>query len=286
MTKPQGIFYILLTYVVLQLVWWGYLIIKLAPEKLSMVIGEFSVFVFLLLVGVYRLQRSILEEEKLNKQQRNFLLSVTHELKSPLASIKLYLQTILKRDLEPAKKEGFIKNSLADIERLDDLVENMLMATKFEYNNYSFPKELFNLSELVTSVIQRFGILSQGKFEITRTIEEGIMLRGDRFALASAINNLVENACKYSPAHSQIEIRLLSMKDGIHFSVADQGPGIVATEKRKIFQKFYRSCNEETRETRGAGLGLFIVKQVADNHSASIEVRNNKPAGTVFELVF
>jgi len=286
MTKPQGIFYILLTYVVLQLVWWGYLIIKLAPEKISMVIGEFSVFVFLLLVGVYRLQRSIREEEKLNKQQRNFLLSVTHELKSPLASIKLYLQTILKRDLEPAKKEGFIKNSLADIERLDDLVENMLMATKIEYNNYSFPKELFNLSELVISVIHRFGVLSQGKFEITRTIEEGIMLRGDRFALASAINNLVENACKYSPAHSQIEIRLLSRKDGIHFSVADQGPGIVETEKRKIFQKFYRSCNEETRETRGAGLGLFIVKQVADNHSASIEVRNNKPAGTVFELVF
>lgn len=98
--RPLTLFYVLIAYVLFQLMWWGQLLIQAQPNKTSMVIGEFSVFVIILFWGAFSLKRLIQEEIALNRRQKNFLLSVTHELKSPLASIKLYLQTILKRDLD------------------------------------------------------------------------------------------------------------------------------------------------------------------------------------------
>src|SRR5690606_11325981 len=135
--------------------WWGSLLIAAQPEKKAMIMSEGAVFLLIFVVSAYYLQKTIKKERKLHEQQRNFLLSVTHELKSPLASIKLYLQTILKRELEKEKRESFLKNSLKDIERLDDLVENMLIATRIENRSYSFPKEKFDFSDLVSKVAER-----------------------------------------------------------------------------------------------------------------------------------
>jgi two-component system, OmpR family, phosphate regulon sensor histidine kinase PhoR len=144
MRRPLLIFYSLIIYTVLQVIWWGRLLLAAKPDSLAMIVGESAVFIFIFIVGVYYMHKAIKGERKLHRQQKNFLLSVTHELKSPLASIKLYLETILKRDLDPAQQNSFLKNSLKDIERLDDLVENMLIATKIENQSYTFPKEQFN----------------------------------------------------------------------------------------------------------------------------------------------
>ncbi len=284
--RPLSIYNILLIYAVLQISWWGYLLIQYSPSKLSMVLSEFSVFILLLLLGMWRLKKALNEENALNQQQKNFLLSVTHELKSPLASVKLYLQTILKRDLEREKVQCFLKNSLSDIDRLDILVENMLMATKFENNSYSFPKENFNFSELVQLVSRRVRETSQERFFFDEHIQPSIELNGDKFALSSAISNLLENAVKYSAEGTRISLDLRQEDEFISLQVIDQGIGIDDREKKKIFQKFYRSGNEETRNTKGTGLGLFIVKQVLDKHQAIIEVRNNSPKGSIFEVSF
>src|SRR5690606_7649213 len=140
MRRPLVIFYCLLVYAVSQLIWWGALLLEAKPNSKGMILGETAVFLFLFFIGAYYLHKAVNRERRLHAQQRNFLLSVTHELKSPLASIKLYLQTIIKRELPREQQKGFITNSLKDIERLDDLVENMLLATKIESNSYSFPK--------------------------------------------------------------------------------------------------------------------------------------------------
>ena len=132
MKKSILIFYFLLFYALLQMFSWGALMIKVQPQSMGMVLGEGSVFIFLLFVGAYFIHASIKKEDKLKEQQQNFLMSVTHELKSPLAAIKLSLQTIVKRDLEKQVQTSLLNNSLKDIERLDDLVENMLLATKIE----------------------------------------------------------------------------------------------------------------------------------------------------------
>lgn len=284
--RSLSIFNVLLIYAVLQISWWGYLLIKYSPGKIDMVMSEFSVFIVLLLFGMYRLRKAIAHENALDQQQKNFLLSVTHELKSPLASVKLYLQTIIKRDLDREKVTCFLTNSLADIERLDVLVENMLMATKFENNTYTFPKEQFNFSELVQTILNRVRLNTQGRFFFDEKIEPAIQLLGDKFALSSAVSNIIENAVKYSAEGTHISLNLKKETDQVILQVTDEGIGIDDREKQKIFQKFYRSGNEETRGTKGTGLGLFIVKQVLDNHEASIEVSDNTPRGSVFEVSF
>jgi signal transduction histidine kinase len=286
MRRPLVIFYCLIIYAIFQLVWWGRLLHIANPNSQGMVFGETAVFLFIFLVGAYYFKKATDQERKMHDRQKNFLLSVTHELKSPLASIKLYLQTILKRELDPAQQKSFLKNSLKDIERLDDLVENMLLATKLESNLYTFPKENFNLSELVNSVAGRLQGHSCSSQIIKLSVQQGISLRGDKFALTSVVTNLIENAIKYSPECAEVLVTLRRSEGQIQFIVADSGIGINDQEKSRIFDKFYRVGSEDTRKTKGTGLGLFIVKQVLDKHQASIKVKNNQPSGTVFEVTF
>ncbi len=161
------------------------LVIKLQPSRMAMIMGEGSVFLFLLCIGAYFLHESIKKERRLHEQQTNFLLSVTHELKSPLAAIKLSLQTIVKRDLDKARQTSLLNNSLKDIERLDDLVENMLLATKIENRSYSFPKEEFDFSEMVSKISDRLQIHTcDCEQNIDAKIQPGIKVTGDSFALS------------------------------------------------------------------------------------------------------
>jgi signal transduction histidine kinase len=284
--KPITIFYFLVLYALAELTWWGYLLIASNAKRMPMILGEGSVFLIILLVGIYFFQRTIKKESEVHQQQQNFLLSVTHELKSPLAAIKLVLQTLVKRDLTKDKRDQLIGNSIEDVGRLDDLVENMLLATRIENNSYSYPKELFDFSELVKSIFDRAIITSENTRNFQQQIEEKISIMGDRFALGSLINNILENAIKYSPNGAVIQVQLYQQSNKIFFIVADQGVGIADSERQKIFQKFYRSGNELTRQNKGTGLGLFIVAQVAKNHQAKVVVSNNQPKGTIFEIIF
>lgn len=284
--KPITIFYILLVYAFAELIWWGYLLVKTEPDRMSMILGEGSMFVVIMAVGALYFHRLLRKERAMHRQQRNFLLSVTHELKSPLASIKLYLQTILKHDLDKDRREKFLQSSISDIGRLDDLVENMLLASKIENRSYTFPKEEFDLSSLVSSLTERLLITVQDKRVIETDIDLGIEYNGDRFSLGAMINNLLENAVKYSDEHSSIRISLKNDNSKIKFRVCDEGVGIDESEYEKIFTKFYRSGNEMTRRTKGTGLGLFIVWQVVNNHNAYIRISKNNPKGTCFEITF
>lgn len=277
----------MLLYSLIQLVSWGTLVVKLQPSRMAMVMGEGSVFLFLLCTGAFFLHQSIKKEDKLREQQQNFLLSVTHELKSPLAAIKLSLQTIVKRDLDKARQMSLLSNSLKDIERLDDLVENMLLATKIENRSYSFPKEEFDFSELVVKISDRLQIHSCGCEQVIDLhVEPKVKITGDPFTLSSVVTNLVENAVKYSGPCAEVCVEL-KMSDGHPFlRISDKGPGIPDAEKMLIFDKFYRVGEENTRKAKGTGLGLFIVKEVLQRHDADISVKDNVPQGTIFEITF
>jgi len=285
--KSIVIFYFLLLYSLVQLISWGTLVVRLEKSRMAMVMGEGSVFLFLLCIGAYFLHKAIKKEDKLREQQQNFLLSVTHELKSPLAAIKLSLQTIVKRDLDKARQTSLLNNSLKDIERLDDLVENMLLATKIENRSYSFPKEEFDLSDMVSKITDRLQIHSCGCEQIiTPSIQPGVKVVGDQFTLSSVVTNLVENAVKYSGPCAEVGVELTN-KDGHPFlRVTDKGPGIPDDEKMLIFDKFYRVGDENVRKSKGTGLGLFIVKEVLQHHDADISVKDNVPQGAIFEITF
>jgi signal transduction histidine kinase len=282
------IFYAVIIYAVAQLIWWGYRLYMMQPDRLGMVLGEGSMFILVFGFGAYSLHNALNREQKLQEQKKNFLLSVTHELKSPLASIKILLQTIQKRNLTKAQTLDFIDKSLLDIERLDDMVENMLLASKIDNRSYTFPKAEFNLSVLVDSIVNRLQITKCDCNQqiINAEIEPKIEITGDKFALTSVVTNLVENAIKYSSPCEAVAVKLFSKEGKIHLQVADHGIGIADNEKSRIFDRFYRVGSEDTRNTKGTGLGLFIVKQVLDKHEATIRVKDNRPAGSIFEVEF
>jgi signal transduction histidine kinase len=268
------IFYAVVIYAIAQLVWWGYHLYSLQPSRLGMILSEGSMFVIVFVFGAISLHKVINREQRLQEQKKNFLLSVTHELKSPLASIKILLQTIQKRDLTKTQILDFIDKSLRDVERLDDMVENMLLASKIDNRSYTFPKAKFNLSVLVDSIVNRLQISKCDNQQIVDAeIEPKIEITGDKFALTSVVTNLIENAIKYSGPCESVVVKLFSKDGRIHLQVADHGIGISDAEKGRIFERFYRVGSEETRNTKGTGLGLFIVK-------------DNRPAGSVFEVVF
>ncbi len=288
MRRSFIIFYALIIYALTELIWWGYLLAKLMPSNLMMILGEGSIFIIVFLVGAHWLHRSIRKERKLAEQKRNFLLSVTHELKSPLASIKILLETIQKRNLPKQQIMDFIGKALTDIERLDDMVENMLLASKIDNRSYSFPKDKFNLSVLVDSIVNRLQLskCDSNQQIIDAEIEPKIEITGDKFALTSVVTNLIENAIKYSGPCEIVGVKLFSKDNRVYLQVADHGIGIADNEKPRIFDKFYRVGSEETRNTKGTGLGLYIVKEVLDKHQASIKVKDNRPVGSIFEVVF
>lgn len=286
MKKALFWFYVLAFYAMCQLIAWGYMFVKYLPDRRGMVISEGLIFFAIFVLAVVRLKKNLSLEKQHSQQQENFLLAVTHELKSPLASVKLYLQTILKRDLDKEQQKTFLSNSLKDIERLDYLVENVLLATKLENRSFNLPKEDFDFSELVHDVLNRLQ-KNACKTEILKpNIQEGIVLHADKFAIINVVTNLVENAIKYSPPCAHVEVELYTEQNSLIFKVSDHGVGIGEEDKRLIFNKFYRVGNESTRKTKGTGLGLYIVKSVLQKHDATIKVYDNKPSGSIFEVTF
>lgn len=288
MRKFLLLFYFLFFYAAAQLIWWGVLLVRSEPDRKGMIIGEGIFFLIIFIVFAFRLKGAFVRDYKLQQQQRNFLLAITHELKSPLASIKLYIQTMLKRDLSKEQQNQFLSNSLKDIERLDVLVENVLIATKLEGVRPSFPKENVDLSELIQQVAHRLQINACTTQVIQLEIDPKVYIYADKFAITNVVTNLIENAIKYSPEEGHIKVVLGedTTAGTILFSVADQGVGIDNEEKKRIFNKFYRVGNESTRKTKGTGLGLYIVKTVLEKHGAQIKVKNNQPRGSIFEVIF
>ncbi len=317
MRRPAVIFFILAFYVLFQFIWWAYLLIDLNEEvythkienvalknltseqrtkeinffekKIStrrwMVIGEGGVFLGLLIWGTLVMAGAYRKEMLLARQQKNFLLSITHEFKSPLAAIKLYLQTLLRHDLDKEKEHEFINSAINDTDRLNNLVENALLANLIDHTGYSFSKEDVNFSALIRLMTQKFQqIPDHGKLSIQ--IEDGQYIHGDKNALTILINNLLENAWKYSPDDKNISVKVMSMNDKVVLEIGDNGIGIPDKEKQKIFDKFYRVGNEETRRTKGTGLGLFISKYIINKHDSKIQIRDNHPHGTIVRLDF
>lgn len=255
-------------------------------KRWLMISSEGAVFVFLLLLGGYQIRKTLKKETALAQQQKNFLLSVTHELKSPIASTKLQLQTMQKHDLDREKQKEIISNAISDTERLNNLVENILLAAKIENSVFSLHKEQYNLSEYITEGLNQTIKSFNYHQKIVLAIEPNIQMKIDRTSFPSIILNLLENAVKYSPENSTITIGLKSANGKTVLSVADEGVGISKEDKINIFQKFYRVGNEEVRKTKGTGLGLFIVKYLTEQHNGTITVKDNTPKGSVFEVTF
>ncbi|MEM9050977.1 MAG: HAMP domain-containing sensor histidine kinase [Bacteroidota bacterium] len=285
------LFYILITYILLQFAWWAYLLIDLnklyygsegesvVNLKVWMVLGEGSVFLTFLLAGVYIMQRTIKKEINLVRQQRNFLLSITHELKTPIAAIKLGIQTLQKRKgLNPEQRQMMEQSALSNTERLHNLIDNVLLATRIESGQHPLNLIPTNISSETLRICRETSVALANHDSIQTDIDGNLTTTLDGSAYESILLNLLENALKYSDG-GMVNVGLKKENNQILLTVEDNGNGIPRAERKKLFGKFYRMGNEETRSKKGTGLGLFIVKELVELHKGSIEVADSKRLG-------
>lgn len=255
-------------------------------RKVWMVLGEGAVFILILILGFLRVRKTIFKELDLASRQNNFLLSVTHELKSPIAAIQLQLQTLISRDVDKPTRDKVLGAALKETSRLKLQVEDLLQVARLETGRTPLELEKVDLSTLVEeSIKQKFSnFLEEGRILIE--LEKGCFVNADPEGVISILSNLLENAIKYSEADSSVHINIKKQERNIVLSVRDNGPGISAAEKEKVFDRFYRSGNENTRGAKGTGLGLYIVKQLAEGMSADLVLSDNQPTGSIFSIVF
>jgi len=236
-----------------------------------------------ILPGVYIIFLYWKRQADLVKQQKSFISQVTHELKSPLASIQLHLETIKLRNPPPDKLERFIDTMLADTDRLNNLINNLLLAAKLEQRVRAAHYPVIDFSQLVASVMEKKrGKLPEGG-SIAIKVEEGIKAAIDTERMETVLRNLFENACLYSPASPEIRVTLSrSGQKECLLIFQDNGKGIEAKDLKKVFQMFYR-VRLTGESIRGTGLGLYIVKSVVKDHGGRVRIKSEGAGkGTTF----
>lgn len=248
-------------------------------------LGEGLTFLLVSLVGAIFVYRSVRKQIKLSRQQQNFMMAVTHELKTPIAVTKLSIETLLLRKLDEEKQQRLLKQALQETNRLNTLTNNILLAAQIDSGNLNSEKEEINLSVLADGCVQDFKQrYPQRKLEAS--IDKDIYVTGDTLLLQIALNNLIENAIKYSQEDSVVNVDLTDEEERVSLEVTDEGIGINDDEKKQVFEKFYRVGNENTRKTKGTGLGLYITKKIVEDHGAGIYIADNTPGGTIFAINF
>ena len=254
-------------------------------RKTARNIGEGSTFLALILVGAVFVFRATRRQLKLSKQQQNFMMAVTHELKTPIAVAQLNLETLQKRKLDEGKQQKLIANTLQEANRLNTLCNNILFASQLDAGAYTSEKEEINFTDMVEGCVDDF----KNRFpqrNIKEEMPESIYLNGETFLLQMLVNNLIENALKYSPKESTVTISLRAENKKVKLTVSDEGPAIPTEEKKKIFDKFYRIGNENTRKAKGTGLGLYLCRKIVESHNGYISVTDNHPVGSKFTASF
>ena len=305
----EWLFYLLVLYVFFAAIWWSYLLyiknndaleakksvlwhrfqaegrgdegayflsseyVELVREyekQQWMILGEGLMLLLFILAGIFQIYRARQKERGLNQQQENFLLSITHELKSPIASVRLILETFQRRVLQAEQRERLAVNALKETDRLHRLVQDLLLAARMD-GDFGYAFECLD-----------FGALCMGQLDLARLrypahefrfeddgVGEYVLERGDRDMLQTLVSNLLDNAVKYGGG-TEVVLLLRAFGGGLRLELRDGGGGIVKAERERVFEKFYRSGDERVRQTKGTGLGLFIVRKIALAHGGRV----------------
>jgi two-component system sensor histidine kinase CiaH len=307
-------FWILLAYVVAALIWW-FISLERQNREMSLLqlqqihqqdptynqqveqiqkqqkrnttkyISEGITFLVLILIGAFFVYRALRKQIEYASLQRNFMMAVTHELKTPIATTRLSLETLLYRRLTDEQQKKLTQNAIAETNRLNRLTNNILLAAQIEEKNYRPAKEEVDLSHLAETVVEDY----RRRFSercIIASVENHITMQGDPLLLEIALSNLLDNAIKYTPKEKEVQLELCRKEGRIQCRVIDQGVGISRKEKQKIFEKFYRAGDEDTRKTKGTGLGLYLTKKIVEAHQGTIGILDHSPAGSIFIIQF
>jgi two-component system phosphate regulon sensor histidine kinase PhoR len=246
-----------------------------------------STLLTFILLGVVGYLVISIRAVNLTKRQSNFIDSVTHELKSPIASLKLYIQTLNRRQLPPEEQEGFLKGMLEDVERLDTLINHLLDVARLERIAKPSEEQDVAVDEVLRFCAEQVCHRQQVPLETVRCELEPALVRCRRVDLELVFRNLIDNAVKYAATENpEVEIKMdLSEPGRVIVRVSDNGRGIPPELRRKIFGRFVRLGSELERDKPGTGLGLYIVRTLLSRLRSEIQVRDRVAGeGTMFEV--
>ena len=307
---PLLLFGFLTAYIVLQFIWWAWLLlskdrdlfalqqqlvaegvtpilpVRQPEHALWMVAGEGSVFLVLLLTALWVMLRTVRHELALARQQHDFLLAASHELRTPIAGLKLHLATLQRDDLDMTQRVALTANVTSDVDRLRALTEKILLATRLDELDVTVASEPVDVAAELDRIIREAQVSYGRAHRIKPSISASLTLKTDAVVFRSVAENLLENACKYSALGSEVVVELVSGPGDVELRVCDEGPGVPSAERSRIFEKFFRGGNEETRNTKGVGLGLFIVQRSMRVLGGRIEYRPRSPHGSIFAATF
>jgi signal transduction histidine kinase len=240
------------------------------------ILAEGCLLMAIILVGLYMIFVSFRKQVKLNKLQDSFLSSVTHELKTPLASIRLYSETMLLRSLTEEDRAKFLHRTLGEADRLQRLIDSILISARIESQKGGKRREVTNVLEVLSAsycrVKERYDDRRQFSFckEFFETEEDTFIIHCDPLDLSILFDNLLDNAVKYTQEQGKVDLFASILPHAIHIKVVDDGMGIEGGHLKRVFQKFYRVERNLRKKVHGSGLGLYVCYSIVEAHGGKI----------------
>jgi signal transduction histidine kinase len=275
---------------------WRFIVVQTALEDLKSSALKENIFhgilavavIGLMCLGAFLIARDISRESGTIRQKSEFVHNISHEIRTPLTLIRLYGETLKdKKNLPEENKREAYEIITGESERLSHLINDVLDSSRIERGKKEFNFQTSYLASAVKETLEsyRYQFKKEG-FTVHEEIDTSLpAMDFDREALASVLINLLSNAMKFSPGKNEVSVRLFRNEAQAVLQVADQGIGISRKDVGKIFQRFYRSQNKVVSESQGSGLGLTIVKHVAEAHGGKVEVESEPGKGSVFSVI-
>ncbi len=245
-------------------------------RTIMMYASEGSFFILIILFGAFLIYRTLRRSEDLKYRQQNFIHSVTHEFRTPLTALRLYLETLQSGQVDDKKSGEIYGKMLDDCRRLDNMIDNVLEAGRSGREDFKLDLTETDLSNDLAEYLNSLdSLIKSYKGTLKSELEPGIRARTDYHALGRALKAVIENAIKYShPDNRIVEVKLARERRNAVISITDNGMGIPSGELKNIFDRFYRIGNDSTRRVKGTGLGLYLVKQTIDAHGGRIDAHS------------
>lgn len=254
-----------------------------SDESMRMFLFEGTFLILMLAASVGLVLRSLHREVAVHRQQRNFLSAVTHELKSPLASVRLHVESLLLGRVPEEKRERYLRHAMEDVDRVDRVADDLLRSARMAEAGPTLDLTAVDLGAFVR---ERIGSLLRAaggeRFEVELDVDPDVPVSADEQALETILRNLVGNAVKYGGKHVHACVRREADRGVL--SVRDDGPGLRGADPERIFDAFVRGGDEDVRERPGVGLGLFMVRQLADAQGGSVRARNGEHGGLTVDV--